>query len=125
VSRNVTSENYILFHISKKQCHPLILLNSIYAKNVQTIFLNVFISVGIFYAIPGTVTVAERSFSNLGNSLKTWQRSTTNQEQLNSLALLSMENELASTINFDDIITEFVELKAHKIKCQLKKNILN
>jgi len=35
---------------------------------------------------------------------------------LNSLALLSMENELASTINFDDIITEFDEFKARKIK---------
>jgi hypothetical protein len=32
---------------------------------------------------------------------------------------------LASTINFDDIITEFVELKARKIKFQLKKNVLN
>ncbi|KAL4127224.1 hypothetical protein QTP88_011414 [Uroleucon formosanum] len=95
---------------------PLELLNSIYAKNVQTIFVNVCISLRIFCTIPVTVAEAERSFSNLGNSLKTWQRSTTSQERLNSLAILSMENELASTINFDDIITEFAELKARRIK---------
>jgi hypothetical protein len=68
-----------------------------------------------------TVAEAERFFSYLGNSLKTWQRSTSNQERLNSLAILSMENELASTVNFYDIITEFVKLKAHKIKFSFKK----
>lgn len=78
---------------------PLELLNSIYGKNLQTIFVNVCISLRIFCTIPVTVAEAERSFSNLGNSLKTWQRSTTSQDRLNSLALLSIENELASTIN--------------------------
>lgn len=75
-----------------------------------TIFLNVCISLRIFCIILVTVVEVEMSFSNLRNLLKTWQRSTTSHEQLNSLALLSMDNALASIIHFDDIITEFAEL---------------
>lgn len=71
---------------------PLELLNSIYRKNLQTIFGNACIGLRKFCAIPVTVAEAERSFSELGNALKTWQRSSTGQERLNSLARLYIEH---------------------------------
>lgn len=93
---------------------PPKLLNSIYAKNVQKMFVNVCTSLRILCTIPVTVAEAQMSFGNLRISLNTWQRSTTSQEQLNSHAFLSTENALALIIKLDDIITEFTELKARK-----------
>jgi hypothetical protein len=63
------------------------------------------------------VSEAERAFSKLGNQLKTWQRASIGQDRLNSLALLSIENKLASKINFDDVIHDFAKKKARKEKC--------
>lgn len=83
---------------------------------MQTIFGNICIGLRIFCTIPVTVAEAERSFSKLGNSLKTWQRSSTGQTRLGSLAGLSIEHTLASTINFDEVIEEFAHLKARKIQ---------
>jgi len=57
-----------------------------------------------------------KAFQELGKFTEGVVRFTMSQERLNSLAILSMENKLASTISFDDIITEFAELKACKIK---------
>lgn len=56
----------------------------------------------------------ERSFSKLGNSPKTWLRSTTGQGRLNLLALSWIENAMASTMNFDDVINKFAVLKVRK-----------
>lgn len=72
------------------------------------------ISLQIFCTILVTVAEAERSFNKLENSLKTKQRLTMGQERLNSLTFLCMENVSASTIHFDDVINEFVVLKARK-----------
>lgn len=93
---------------------PLKLLNYIYANNLQTIFRNICISYRIFCTIPVTVVETERSFNKLRNSQKTRQKSTPSQERLNLFARVYMENALASTINFNDIINEFAMLKAHK-----------
>lgn len=93
---------------------PLKLLNSIYEKNLQPIFLNLCTAIRLFCTIPVTVSTAERSFSRLSNSLKTWQRSTTGQTRLNHLAMLAIENELAKTVDFSDVINDFSEKKARK-----------
>lgn len=101
-----------VFHSEKD---PLKLLNSINEKNLQPIFLNFCTAIKLFCIIPVTVSTAERSFSRLSNSLKTWQRSTTGQTRLNHLAILAIENELAKTVDFSDVITEFSEKKARKV----------
>lgn len=94
---------------------PIKLLNLIYEKNLETIFLNICTAIRLFCTIPVTVSTAERSFSKLSNSLKTWQRSTTGQDRLNHLAVLSIENELAKTIDFSDVIEVFSQKKARKM----------
>lgn len=93
---------------------PLKLLNSIYEKNLQPIFLNLCTAIRLFCTIPVTVSTAERSFSRLSNSLKTWQRSTTGQTRLNHLAMLAIENQLAKTVDFSDVINDFSKKKARK-----------
>jgi hypothetical protein len=55
-------------------------LNEIYAKKLETIFINTSVALRIFCTLPMTVSEAERAFSKLGNQLKTWQRASTGQE---------------------------------------------
>jgi len=54
---------------------------------------------------------AERSFSCLKRT-KTYLRSTIGENRLNSLALLCIESELVSTIDFQDLIETFANLKS-------------
>ncbi|KAL4142599.1 hypothetical protein QTP88_005029 [Uroleucon formosanum] len=95
---------------------PLKLLNEIYIKKLENIFINTCIALRIFCTLPVTVSEAERAFSKLGNQLKTWQRASIGQERLNALGILSIEHKLASSINFDDIIHNFAQKKARKEK---------
>ena len=37
------------------------------------------------------------------------------QERLTSLAIISIENEVANNIDFDDVISEFASRKARKV----------
>lgn len=95
---------------------PLKLLNEIYAKKLETIFINISVALRIFCTLPISVSEAERAFSKLENQLKTWQKASTGQDRLNSLGILSIENQLASKINFNDIIHDFAKKKARKGK---------
>nr|CAD7430936.1 unnamed protein product [Timema monikensis] len=81
---------------------PLELINAIYSNNLQSIFKHVCV----------TVSEGERSFSWLGNQLKTWQRASTGQERLNSLDLLYGEHELAALLSYDNSIVK-CEKKYH------------
>ncbi|KAJ8895921.1 hypothetical protein PR048_001262, partial [Dryococelus australis] len=58
-----------------------------------------------------TVSTAKRYFSRMANSLKTWQRSTTGQNRLNHLTILGIENELAKSVDFSDVIDHFIQEK--------------
>lgn len=93
---------------------PIRLLNAIYDKKLQGIFANVCLAIKLFCTVPVTVSSAERSFSRLANSLKTWQRSTTSQERLNHLAILCIENDLAKQVDFTEVIEKFASTKARK-----------
>ena len=123
LSVNFCDEILHLKHISNtvfqvlpnSQNNPLQLLNSIYEKQLEPVFMNVCIALRIFCTIPVTVASAERAFSKLGNVLKTWQRSSMSQERLNSLAVLAIEHRLASSIDFRDVIDTFSMMKARKM----------
>jgi hypothetical protein len=54
-----------------------------------------------------TVASAERSFSKL-KLLKSYLRSTMLQERLNDLAMIAFENDLLKSIQYEDLIDEFV-----------------
>ena len=67
--------------------------------------------------IPVTSASAERSFSKL-KLIKTYLRNTLTQNRLSGLEMLSIENEMASELNFDSIIDAFAAKKSRK------KNVL-
>ena len=73
----------------------------------------------VMYVILGTIAVssasAERSFSRL-KLIKSYLRSTMSQERLSSLALISIESDLASNIDFDTVIDTFSRMSNRRIE---------
>uniref|UniRef100_H2ZY62 HAT C-terminal dimerisation domain-containing protein n=1 Tax=Latimeria chalumnae TaxID=7897 RepID=H2ZY62_LATCH len=69
----------------------------------------------LFLTIPVTVASAEHSFSKI-KLIKNYLRSTMGQERLRGLGMLSIENERARKINLQQIIDEFTERKARKMR---------
>ncbi|XP_065651249.1 uncharacterized protein LOC136079439 [Hydra vulgaris] len=75
-------------------------------RNLEELYSNVCIVYRIILTIPITVAHCERSFSKL-KSIENYLRSTMSQEKLSGLAILSIENAAARTIDYNDIIDEF------------------
>lgn len=63
--------------------------------------------------IPVSTASAERSFSKL-KLIKNYLRNTMGQERLSALAVLSIEADIASKINYGPIIKEFSKTKSRK-----------
>ncbi|XP_065658769.1 uncharacterized protein LOC136083295 [Hydra vulgaris] len=93
---------------------PIDILQLIYKYSLTDAYPNTTIAIRIFLAIPVTVATCERSFSKL-KLIKHYMRSTIGQERLSSLAIISIENEVANNIDFDDVISEFASRKARKV----------
>lgn len=100
-------------NFGKDPLGPLDLLNKIHLFNLNELFSNTCIALRIFITLPVTVASAERSFSKL-NLIKSFLRSTMEQERLNDLALLSIESDISRNINYDSIIEDFALKKARK-----------
>ena len=66
------------------------------------------------YTVPVTVVLGEQSFSNL-KLIKTYLRSTMNQERLTNLAILSIEQDVARTMDYSSLIEIFAGAKARKV----------
>ncbi|CAH2256019.1 zinc finger MYM-type 1-like [Pelobates cultripes] len=96
---------------------PLDLLKSIYKLQLEGIFGEVCIALRIFATLPLSVAEGERAFSKL-SLIKNYLRSTMSENRLNSLAILSIEHELARTLNFKDLITDFAILKIRRWSTQ-------
>jgi hypothetical protein len=77
-------------------------------------FPNVSVALRILLTIPVTVASGERSFSKL-KLIKTYSRSTMAQDRLVGLALLSIGNDIASCLNYSEVVTKFPATKAHKV----------
>uniref|UniRef100_A0A1A8C8N8 HAT C-terminal dimerisation domain-containing protein n=3 Tax=Nothobranchius TaxID=28779 RepID=A0A1A8C8N8_NOTKA len=92
---------------------PLELLNAIYRMQLQSIFGEVCIGLRIFCTLPVTVAGGERAFSKL-KLVKNYLRSTMSQDRLNSLALLSIESQLAKGLDFKDLISDFANMKTRQ-----------
>ncbi|KAE9534354.1 hypothetical protein AGLY_008444 [Aphis glycines] len=69
----------------------------------------------LFLTIPVTSASAERSFSKL-KIIKGYLRSTMMQDRLSGLALISIEQETAREVDFENLIDMFAEKKARKKK---------
>lgn len=92
---------------------PVNVLQFILNHNLQDNFLNTWVALRILLTLPVSVATAERSFSKL-KLLKTYLRSSMADERLSSLAILSIENNVASTI-MSEAIAQFAMLKARKV----------
>ncbi|KAJ8717776.1 hypothetical protein PYW07_005706 [Mythimna separata] len=99
----------------QKVVTPVFVLNFIKDRNLKELYPNVWIALRILLTIPVTVASGERSFSKL-KLIKTYLRSTISQSRLTNLATLSIENEIAGNIDFDNLIKEFADRKARKVK---------
>ena len=77
-------------------------------------FPNVWIAYRILLTIPITVASAERSFSKL-KLIKSFLRSTMSQERLNGLAIISIEKDLVSKLEYKNLINDFASQKVRKV----------
>lgn len=91
------------------------ILNQIYKKGLQNILPQICICLRILSTIPTSMSTGERSFSKL-KLIESYLRSTTEENRLNHLILLSIEHKLAKTLDYDDVIDSFAEKKLGK-KC--------
>jgi hypothetical protein len=78
------------------------------------VYPNLVIAYRLLLTFPVTVASGERSFSKL-KLIKTYLRSTMTQERLSNLAILSIENKITQTINFNDVIENFASIKSRKM----------
>jgi len=83
------------------------------SNGLEETFPNIMISFRIFLSMMITNCSGERSFSKL-NLIKEELRSTMSQKRLNSLSLMSIEHELLSSLDYENIIEDFANEKARK-----------
>ena len=74
------------------------------SKCHKDLYPNISIFLQILCVLPVTTAEAERSFSTL-RKLKTWLRSTTSENRLNSLSLLNIHRDI--DIDIDEIVTRY------------------
>jgi len=82
-------------------------------QHLEQPFPDVSIALRIYSCMAVTNCSAERSFSCL-KRIKTYLRSSVGENRLSSLALLCIESELVSAIDFQDITDEFSNLESQK-----------
>ncbi|KYM95343.1 hypothetical protein ALC62_14028, partial [Cyphomyrmex costatus] len=88
-------------------------LNWIVEKQMIDVFSNVYITLRIFVTIPIANCEAERSFSVL-KRIKNMYRTVMLDERLTSLTGLAIESELLRSIDFNNLVQDFVKLKLRK-----------
>ena len=89
------------------------LLTYLSQNDMCELFPNLWVALRIACTLPVTVASAERSFSKL-KLIKTYLRSTMEQERLSGLALLSINHKISHEISYDDVINDFASRKARK-----------
>nr|CAH7751063.1 unnamed protein product [Callosobruchus chinensis] len=97
------------------------LLKFITDNNLQDVFSATFALLQIIVTIPMTTAEAERSFSTL-KRIKTFLRSSMNQERLTALAMLSIEKQFIQDLpDFNEaVITKFAEIKNRRVDFMFK-----
>lgn len=102
----------LVYH--EDQDDVLSVLKYIVQNSLKDVYPNVFVTLRIIGTIPVTVASAERSFSKL-KLIKTYLRNSMTQDRLSSLALLSIESELATTLDYSDVIEDFSRKKSRRV----------
>lgn len=98
---------------SKDKLKLIDLCTLIRDQNLSSVFLNIDIALRISLCVAAINYSAERSFSAL-KQIKTYLRSSLEEEHVNSLAILVIETELMMSIKYDDIIENFANRKSRR-----------
>ena len=93
---------------------PTEVLEYIFKNDLFDTFPNISIALRILLTLPISVASGERSFSKL-KLIKNYLRSSMSQERLNNLAIISIESEICEELNMDEIIKDFVTMKARQV----------
>ena len=95
---------------------PLDILLHVVASNAADDFPNFSTALRILlqYRMPVTVASGEHSFSEL-KLIKSYLRSFMGHGRLNNLAILSVENDIAHSLNYADVIDLFAAVKCRKV----------
>lgn len=94
--------------------NPKDILEYILKNNLVETFPNITVALRILLTLPVSVASGERSFSKL-ELIKNYLRSSMGQERLNNLAIISIENEIVTSLDIGDLIHDFAYLKARQV----------
>jgi len=87
------------------------MLNYLNTPSLNMTFPNVEIALKIFVCMPCSNASGERSFSVL-KRVKNYLRSSLANEKTSALSILSIEDEVVRSIDWNDIVKKFAKLKA-------------
>ncbi|XP_072351161.1 uncharacterized protein [Scyliorhinus torazame] len=96
---------------SKMQCAEILLL--ICEQHLIEMFPNITTALKLYLTKPIMSCEAERNFSKI-SFIKNKFRSTMTEERLNSLCILSLENDIARKLSYDKTVREYVARKNRK-----------
>lgn len=82
-------------------------------KNLKDCFPNIEVALRMYLSLMVTNSSGERSFSKL-KLIKNRLRTSMTEERLNTLALLSIESDILRQINYEDIISDFINTKLRR-----------
>ena len=85
------------------------------ANDMCSIYPNLSTLYHIFLTLPMSSAGAERSFSRL-KLIKSYLRSTMTEERLSGLALLSIERQFATELDYDKVMDYFAKMKPRRKK---------
>ena len=89
------------------------ILKFMIANDMCSIYPNLSTLYHIFLTLPISSAGAERSFSRL-KLIKSYLRSTMNEDRLSSLALISIERHFAAEVEFNKVIDHFARMKPRR-----------
>lgn len=103
---NLFNEIKICRRVVPTRITILQILQYLFRNNLNELYPNFVTVLIIILTLPISVASVERSFWRL-KIVKNYLRSSISQERFTSLAILTIESELAKKLNYDDIINEF------------------
>lgn len=117
VSRDIIQEMYPASRLlNEHRCRKALdKLNFILKRNLDLVFPNLTVALRVFLTMPVTVASAERSFSKL-KIVKNYLRSTMDNERLTHLAVISIENKVARSTHFSEILDRWASMKARRVR---------
>lgn len=86
--------------------YALDILNKIKKAGLENLVPNMVIAYRVFLTTLVSVASGERSFSKL-KIIKNYLRNSTKQDRQNGLAIISIEKEIANSLEYDDIVEDF------------------